>query len=175
MNVLVAFGTRYGSTAMVASTIASELRSAGHADRVADLRERAPANLGSYEMVVVGSPVFIGKWTKPAQEFLRRNAEAMAEKKVALFVCCSDVLFEEKVDAGRKMYLEDVAAAYDLRPVAMGMFGGEVDFNKYSMFTRFLLSKVGAREAMETRGIETSKPYDFRDWEQVRTWARCLA
>ncbi len=175
MNVLVAFGTKYGSTVKVADAIASEMRNAGHEVDLVDLRERVPSDIGRYDMVVVGSPVFIGKWTKPAQEFLHRNGKALTEKRVAMFVCCSDVLFEEKVEAARKMYLDDVAASCGLEPVAMGMFGGEVDFNKYSMFTRFLLSKVGAKEEMENKGVETSKPYDFRDWEQVRGWARGLA
>lgn len=175
MNVLVAFGTRYGSTVKVADAIASEMRSAGHDVDVADLRERIRIELGRYDLVVVGSPVFIGKWTRPAQEFLRKNAKALAEKKVAMFVCCSDILFDGKVEAARKMYLEEVAASYGLTPTATGMFGGEVDFNKYGMFTRFLLSKVGARGAMEDRGVETSKPYDFRDWGQIREWARELA
>ena len=175
MKVLVAFGTKYGSTARVAEAIASELTNAGHEVEVADLREGFPADIGRYDMVVVGSPVFIGKWTKPAQEFLRRNGTALAEKKVAMFVCCSDVLFEEKVAAAREMYLDDVAASHGLRPAAMGMFGGEVDFTKYGMFTRFLLSKVGAKDAMEGKGVETSRPYDFRDWDGIRRWAQELA
>ncbi len=175
MNVLVAFGTRYGSTVKVANAIASELTNEGHEVEVVDLRERVLSGLGRYDMVVVGSPVFIGKWTKPAQEFLRRNAKALAQVKVAMFVCCSDVLFDEKVEAARKMYLNDVAISHDLEPVAMGMFGGEVDFTKYGMFTRFLLNKVGARDAMEGKGVETSRPYDFHDWEQIREWARELA
>ena len=175
MNVLVAFGTKYGSTVKVADAIASEMRNAGHEVDLVDLRERVPSDIGRYDMVVVGSPVFIGKWTKPAQEFLHRNGKALTEKRVAMFVCCSDVLFEEKATAARKMYLDDVAASHDLRPAAMGMFGGEVDFTKYGMFTKFLLSKVGAKDAMEGMGVETSRPYDFRDWDGIRKWARELA
>lgn len=175
MKVLVAFGTKYGSTVKVADAIATEMRDAGHEVDVVDLRERIPVEMDRYDLVVVGSPVFIGNWTKPSQEFLRRNAQALAERKVAMFVCCSDILFEEKVEAARRMYLDDVATSYGLAPMAMGMFGGEVDFNKYGMFTRFLLSKVGAREALEERGMEVSRPYDFHDWGHIRNWARELA
>lgn len=175
MNVLVAFGTKYGSTAKVADAVASELIARGASVEVVDLRERIPTDLDRYDLVIVGSPVFIGKWTKPAQEFLRKNADALAKKKVALFACCSDILFEDKVEAARKMYLEDVAGSNGLEPVAMGLFGGEVDFAKYGMFTRFLLSRVGAKEEMEKKGMDISRPYDFRDWERIRKWARDLA
>lgn len=175
MRALVAFGSKYGSTAATAAVIAEELRAKGHQVDLVDLRGKARPDVAAYDLVVVGSSVFIGKWTKPAQEFLQNNAAALAGRKVALFVSCSDVLFPEKVEAGRKTYLQDVAAAHGLTPVAEGMFGGEVDFSKYGMLTKFMLSKVGAKDELEKKGLETAKPFDFRDWEQIRGWARALA
>jgi len=125
--------------------------------------------------VVIGSSVFIGKWTKEAQEFIEASSPDLAGRRVALFVSCSDVLFPEKVDAGRKMYLEDVAAKVPgLDPVALGMFGGVIDFDRYSTLTRVLLAGVGTKKALKERGIETSRPYDYRNWEEIRTWARNL-
>lgn len=175
MRTLIAFGSKYGSTAQTAAVIAEELRARGHQVDLADLREGSRPDVHGYELVVVGSSVFIGKWTKPAQDFLQRNAAALAGRKVALFVSCSDVLFPEKAEAGRRTYLDDVAAAHGLRPVAMGMFGGVVDFNQYGMLTRFMLSKVGAKDELEKRGLEAARPFDFRDWEHIRRWARALA
>jgi menaquinone-dependent protoporphyrinogen IX oxidase len=95
--------------------------------------------------------------------------------KVALFVSCSDVLFPEKVEAGRKMYLEDVAARVPgLKPTALGMFGGVIDFSKYGTLTKMLLKGVGTKKDLEGRGIETSRSYDYRDWDEIRAWARAL-
>jgi menaquinone-dependent protoporphyrinogen oxidase len=74
MKALVAFGTKYGSTVQVAETIASELRGRGYRVDLADLRQNHRVALDGYDLVVVGSSVLMGRWTKGAQEFLRKNA-----------------------------------------------------------------------------------------------------
>jgi len=174
VRALVAYGTKYGSTAKVAEAIAAELGPNGYEVDLADLREKYRGDLGRYDLVVLGSSVFVGKWTRGAQDFLHRNREALAGKRVALFVCCSDALFPEKVDNARKLYLEEVAEANSLAPTAMGLFGGEVDFRKYGMFTKLMVTKVGAKEQLERKGMDASKPFDFRDWSAIRGWARAL-
>lgn len=175
MKALVAFGTRYGSTARLAQVIGEELRGKGYEVDVQDLRDGAGKGVKGYDLVVLGSPVFIGKWTKEAQEFIEASAPDLAGRRVALFVSCSDVLFPEKVDAGRKTYLEDVASKIPgLTPVAMGMFGGVIDFGRYSTLTKVLLAGVGTKKTLQTKGIDPSKPYDYRNWEEVRAWARDL-
>jgi menaquinone-dependent protoporphyrinogen oxidase len=174
LKALVAFGTRYGSTVAVAEAVGEELRRRGYDVEVRDLRSGAGGVDGS-DLVVIGSSVFVGKWTKEAERFLEHNTDAMAKKRYALFVSCSDVLFPERVEAGRKMYLQDVATSLPGDgPVAMGMFGGVIDFGHYSALTKALLAGVGTKKQLKERGIDPSLPYDFRDWEEIRTWARAL-
>ncbi len=169
MRALVAFGSRYGTTARTAEAIGEELWSKGYDVEVVDLRLRPDVSADGHDLVVVGSAVFVGKWTKEARRFLMVNADALRGRRVALFVSCSDVLFPDKVDAGRKMYLEDVAASAGIRPQAMGMFGGVIDFSQYGTMTRALLAGVGTRKQLTGKGIDVSRPYDYRDWLQVRT------
>jgi menaquinone-dependent protoporphyrinogen oxidase len=175
VKALVAFGTKYGSTVEVAEAISQELANKGYDVELLDLRKNGEKSVKGFDLVVLGSSVFIGKWTKPAQQYIERNAADLAATKVALFVSCSDVLFPEKAEAAKKMYLEDMAASIPgCRPVAMGLFGGVIDFARYSALTRVLLAGVGTKKTLETRGVDTSAPYDYRDWEQIRTWAKAL-
>ncbi|OPY26243.1 MAG: protoporphyrinogen oxidase [Methanomassiliicoccales archaeon PtaU1.Bin030] len=175
MRVLVAFGSKYGSTASLAGFIGEELRSRGYEVDVVDLRLDPDPEVESYDIIVLGSPVFVGKWTREARRFLESNGAQLCERKVALFVSCSDVLFPEKIESGRKMYLEDVAASVPgLRPVSLGMFGGVIDFSRYGALTKALLAGVGTKKQLAGRGIDVTSPYDYRDWEQVRSWARAL-
>ncbi|MDW5562223.1 MAG: flavodoxin domain-containing protein [Methanomassiliicoccus sp.] len=175
MRALVAFGTKYGSTARIAEVIGEELRAKGYRVDIRDLRDGVGEGVKGYDLAVVGSSVFIGKWTRESQEFIDSVSADLANRRVALFVSCSDVLFPDKVEAGRKMYLEGVAAKVPgLSPVAMGMFGGVIDFARYSTLTKVLLAGVGTKKALQGRGIDSSKPYDYRNWEEIRTWARSL-
>jgi menaquinone-dependent protoporphyrinogen oxidase len=175
VKALVAFGTKYGSTVRLAEVIGEELRTKGYEVDILDLRGGNGKGVKGYDLVVLGSSVFIGKWTEEARKFIEASSPDLAGKRVALFVSCSDVLFPEKVEAGRKMYLQDVAATVPgMTPVAMGMFGGVIDFDRYSTLTKVLLAGVGTKKALKGKGIETSKPYDYRDWEEIRAWARSL-
>ncbi len=70
MRVLVAYGSKYGSTARLAEFIGEELKGEGHEVDVVDLRHRPNPEVTNYDMVVLGSPVFVGKWTKEARRFL---------------------------------------------------------------------------------------------------------
>ena len=164
MKALVAFGTRYGSTARTASAIAEELIAKGYQVDVWDLRDRAERDLEGYDLIVLGSGIVIGKWSKEAQTLLATQTAVLARKRVALFAACSDVLYPEKVEAARKAYLEDVAAGVPgLRPVALGLFGGEVDFAKYGMLTKVLLKRVGAKKKLLSALTEIEKIGDVRD------------
>jgi menaquinone-dependent protoporphyrinogen IX oxidase len=36
------------------------------------------------------------------------------------------------------------------------------------------LNGRGTRKTLEARGVDCYKPYDYRDWEAIRAWARAL-
>jgi menaquinone-dependent protoporphyrinogen IX oxidase len=75
----------------------------------------------------------------------------------------------------RKMYLDDKIAKYGLNPVAVGFFGGVLDFNKMGFFIRRTFGFI--RPQLEKDGFKEMPPgvYDLRDWEEIRVWAKELA
>ena len=82
-KVLVAFASKYGSTAEMAERIGKVLREAGlqtdvlHANRVKKSTD--------YQAVVLGCAVYIGMWRKEAASFLKANEMDLAQKPVWLF------------------------------------------------------------------------------------------
>ncbi len=151
MKALVAFGTRYGSTAAVAEEIAVVLRGHGLETEVADLRNEWAGDIDGFDLVVLGSGIIAGSWSKKAQAFLSNHSTALAHKPVAMFVCCGDVLLApERLAGSRVRYLEDVAAAHGLQRVgSMALFGGVLDFDSYGFLVKALLKKLGAKRALE--------------------------
>jgi len=71
--VLVAYATRYGSTLEVAEEIARVLRQSGLL--VDDLSVREVKSLDGYRAVVVGVPLYIGKFLRDARRCRLRLAE----------------------------------------------------------------------------------------------------
>jgi menaquinone-dependent protoporphyrinogen oxidase len=172
MKALVAFGTKYGSTSRVAQTIAYELQGRGYRTCVLDLRQKNETKIDQYDLLVLGSSIIIGKWSKESQKFIDDHKVPMRDMRVALFACCSDILYPAKVENARRAYLEDVAATIPgLRLVALGLFGGEIDFSQHGMMVQMLLGAMGN---LGGRDIDLTEPYDFRDWNDIKQWARAL-
>ncbi len=124
---------------------------------------------------MVGSAVIIGKWTKGARTFLEQNQDALRGKKLAMFACCGDVLAEskERREGAKARYLDQVVTDNGFMPLNTALFGGELDFNKYGFLIKAVLKDD--RRYIESGGVDLSKPYDYRDWDAIRAWARSVA
>ena len=175
---LVVYGTRYGATAKTSKEIGDILCQKGLEVKLVNLKNEKIKDIQEYELVIVGSGIQIGKWTKEPEKFLEKFQQELARKKLALFVCCGgatplsegDQQIKESQDA-RAKYLDEKASKYNLKPIASGLFGGVYDFNKMPWFFRKTLS--GIKPKLEEAGFKeiTSGIYDTRDLMAIRSWA----
>ena len=181
-KALIVYGTRYGATTGTSEIIADTLRQEGFEVRVVDAKKDKVHSVIEFDLIIVGSGIQMGKWTKEPEEFLKKYQNELSTKKVALFVSCGSVnpLSEgeqknKEMDDAKRKYLEDKSVEYNLKPVALGFFGGCYDFNKMSWFFRKTLSSI--KPKLEGAGYKESKTgvYDLRDLDDIRGWAREVA
>lgn len=157
-RVLVTYATHTGSTAEVASVIADVLASEGTA---VDVRPAGSVEgIAGYQAVVVGSPLHSGQWLPEAVSFVNTHRTALCRIPVAFFILC--MLPHDTAEDRRAK-----AAAVDtlrvmLKPVALGVFAGAMDYGKLSAIQRL---------QVQTKGLPEG---DFRDWEAIRAWAAGL-
>ena len=81
MNILVTYASKYGATQEIAERIGEVLRQAGL--QVDILPVASIRNLAAYEAVILGSAIYVGKWHKEAETFLRTNEKVLAERNVS--------------------------------------------------------------------------------------------
>lgn len=158
MKVLVAVASKHGSTREIAQTIAGELRAAGltvDVHRVDDVEEVA-----GYDAVVLGSAVYVGQWLSEAQRFAERHRSDLS--RLPLWLFSSGPLGAEdsqpRDDPDRL-----VAPLGDVRAREHRVFAGKLD-----------LAALGFGERLLARLVRAPKG-DFRDWEEIRAWAREIA
>ena len=181
-KALIVYGTRYGATADTSEVIAEALRKEGLEVQVVDAKRDKVQSISEYDLVIVGSGIQMGKWTKEPEEFLKKFRNELQKKKVALFVSCGGATplsegeqKEKEMNQAKSKYLEDKAVEYNITPVALGFFGGCYDFNKMSWFFKRTLSSV--KPKLENAGYKETKTglYDLRDLNGIRDWAKELA
>ena len=182
MKTLIVYGTRYGATAQISEEIAKVLReeSLGFDVKVVNAKEDEIKDIAEYELIVIGSGLQTGKWTGEAEGILKKFRKDLAQKKVAIFVSSAFVpVYRQQgktaeVERARKKYLEEKAAEYSLKPIAMEIFGGVLDYNKVGFLARKAMS--GVKPLFEAAGYKETKPgvYDTRDLDEIKDWARKL-
>ena len=83
MNVLVAVGSKYGSTREIGQAVADALAEQGATVTLRRVEEVAA--LDEFDAVVIGSAVYAGHWLRFAREFVFEHTEDLARKPVWLF------------------------------------------------------------------------------------------
>jgi len=180
MRVLIVYATRYGATAGTTEEIAKILREEGFEVRVVNAKEEKVKDISEHELVVVGSGIQMGKWTSETDGFLSKFHRELGHKKLALFVSSMKTVSEREgktddLTKSRKATLDDKVAKYDLHPIALGFFGGVIDYNKMNFLFRRTMGFL--KPQLEKDGFKEVQPgvYDLRNWDEIRSWAKELA
>lgn len=159
-RVLVAYASKHGATAGVAEAVGKELCARGLAADAALIKN--VRDLGSYQGVVVGSAIYMGKWMAEARDFVKENRDLLSRVPVAYFLVC--ITMARAIENKREIalsYLDPVLEAVpEVKPLSIGTFAGRLDYSKVSWLNKKILKAKGAPEG------------DFRDWKSIRAWAQ---
>ncbi|HPR42151.1 MAG TPA: flavodoxin domain-containing protein [Candidatus Methanofastidiosa archaeon] len=171
-KILIAFGSRYGSTEEIASEIVKVLEDKGALPELMDLkaRKKPEMGIGEYDGYIVGSGIKIGKWTKEAENFLKDNCGRFREgAPFAMFVSCG--LAEEDHDKAIDDYITKITGKYGIEAELYDAFGPMYDFTKDSRLGFLNKKIVKSMSKNSGQTYEDGKKYDFRDWERIREFA----
>jgi menaquinone-dependent protoporphyrinogen oxidase len=160
MTVLVAYGTKGGSTAEIAEWIGDELRSAGLAAEVRPAGE--VSDVSAYDAFVLGAAVYAAGWHNDARQFAHRFADTIPPRPVWLF--SSGPLDASADETDIAPVPQAATAAHALKARGHVTFGG-----KLTGEARGWLGWIARRMAKEGHGG------DFRNPARIRRWARGIA
>jgi menaquinone-dependent protoporphyrinogen oxidase len=174
MKALIVYGTRYGTATEIAEEIAKVIREEKVDVDLVNARDQKDIDITQYDLVVVGSGIKIGKWTKASMNFIKKNKAELANRKVALFVTCGAANDEKTADEGQEKYLDKIAKDNLIKePVSTGLFGSVYDPNaKHGLIFKVINRSI--RKELEKQGKDPSKRLDYRNWDEIRSWAKNL-
>jgi menaquinone-dependent protoporphyrinogen oxidase len=147
VSVLVVFATKNGSTQQVADAIAGTIRSAGASVDCLPARS-VRSTVDAFDLVVLGAPLYSGRWHHDAHRFLKRHRHDLPA--VAVFAMGPRSGDAEAWSRSRTQLDRALAKDSWLTPTSIRLFGG-VDPPR------------------------TSTHRDLRDWAAVSDWAGSLA
>ena len=157
MKLLIAVSSKHGSTREIAASIGETVRGAGVEVDVVDAAD--VESVATYDAVIVGSAVHMGRWMGPDRDLVNGSADALRTRPVWLF--SSGPLGRDIVDpadAAQGMKLLELVGGRGHR-----VFAGKADKQGLGFLERRILSMV-------------KNPYgDHRDWPAIQEWAASIA
>lgn len=157
MKVLVTAASKHGATAEIARRIGEVLSSAGIETDV-----RPPeqvTTVAPYDVVILGSGVYAGRWLQPARSLVERESAELAARKVWLF--SSGPVGDPAKPEGEP---EDVALLRKRTgAIDHQVFSGRLDRRELGFAEKAIVAVFHAPEG------------DFRSWEMVTNWASGIA
>jgi menaquinone-dependent protoporphyrinogen oxidase len=140
-SVLVAYGSKRGSTRDVANAVAAALRGQG---REVDVEPAGNVKgIGRYGGVVLGGSLYRGRWHRGARRFLKRQRGGLATVPVAVFAMGPRRNEEAAFERSRLQLERALAKTPEVEPTSTAVFGG----------------------------VDREQGIDLRDWEAIRVWA----
>jgi menaquinone-dependent protoporphyrinogen oxidase len=159
MKILVAYASKHGSTAEIASAIADEIRRVGVE---ADLVEAgAVQDLAPYAGVVLGSAVYMKRWRPSARRLLGHLEGRLGDRPLWIF--SSGPVGDAEFDPDWCEPAHVLARAQRLNLRGHVIFGGRVPQDPGNFVERAMLRNTPPDQ------------HDKRDFEAIRSWAREVA
>jgi menaquinone-dependent protoporphyrinogen oxidase len=157
MNVLVTYASKHGSTRQIASVIAEDLAETGL--DVTFLEAQQVSSIAEYDVVVLGSAIYIGQWQQPVLDLIDRYEAELRQKMVWLF--SSGPIGEDPFPVDEPPITSELIQR--VGAVEHQSFTGKLDRGTLGFGERLITTVVRAPEG------------DFRDWDAIRAWATYVA
>ena len=173
-NVPVFCATTEGQTRRIAAEIAATLREQGFVSDVHCLSEPMPAvDWSNVRGVVVGASIHAGRHQKAAADFVRREAGHLSACPSAFFSVSLSAASRNpaEVDAARGLATHFVRQT-GWEPTRVLSVAGKLAYSQYGFLIKQIMRFIAWREGAPT---DTSRDYEFTDWNVVRQFALDVA
>jgi menaquinone-dependent protoporphyrinogen oxidase len=154
VKLLVAYGSKHGSTREVAEAIAETLEKAAHEvelHRAADIEDLTP-----YDGVVLGGSLYFGRWHNDAVGFLSKHRRKLSVLPLAVFALGPKTAEPDDLAEARAQLDKALLKVPEVEPRSVAVFGGVID----PASLRFPLNRMPASDA--------------RDWDAITAWAEAI-
>ena len=166
-KILLTYSTVDGHT----KTICEKILSYSETSQVDILPIDSSINIKDYETVVIGASIRYGKYREEIFEFIKENEELLNSKDNAFFSVNVVARKENKNKPETNPYLIKFLNKISWQPKILDVFAGKIDYPKYKFLDKYAIKFI----MWITKGpTDTSKVYEFTDWNRVKSFAEKL-
>ena len=169
-RVLILYGTTDGHTHLVAHVLGKTFEEEGcHVD-VIDAASDPTLQLDNYDGVVVAASIHIGDFQRPVRRWVHAHAAWLCRMPTAFLCVCLGIL-EQRPEAQREVehIIQKFLNQTGWQPTTTMAVAGAVPFTRYSFLKKLIMRRIVAKAG---GGTDTSRDYEYTDWDALRTFGR---
>lgn len=171
--VLVIYATTDGHTAKIATEIAQTLRNQEIAVTLVNAASQRMRDPLPYSAVIVAASVHAGRFQRSVRQWARRHRKVLASRPSAFVgVCLAIVNHSPAVDAEIKTVLDRFVRDTGWTPSEIKIVAGALKYTQYGWLKRWMIRRIVAAHGGD---IDTSRDYEYTDWDDLRAFARRFA
>ena len=168
-RVLVAYHSVEGHAAKVAQRVAETMRAAGADVEVREVDDAPPP--GEFDAVIVGDSIHVHH-SRALRHYVDRHVEALNAMPAALFqVSMASATDDAEHERIARKYVSQLLDESGFDPDAVGLFAGALAYTRYGWIKRHVMRAI---EAKQGRDVDTSRDYEYTDWDAVDEFARAV-
>jgi menaquinone-dependent protoporphyrinogen oxidase len=173
-RVLILYGTTDGHTKKIAAALTGVLTWEGCRVDTVDAKRASPDVAPQwYDGVIVAASIHVGGYQRPVKRWISRHASQLNRVPSAFISVCLGVLeptdrAQREVRAIRDRFLERSG----WQPAVRETVAGALTYTKYGWLKKWVMRRIVAKAGGDT---DTTRDFEYTDWDQVRAIARELA
>lgn len=175
-RILIVYATREGQTAKIARRIAQHIQNAGSAVTLieaADADSGDAIDLDTFDLLVFGASMHAGGLEKELVQFVVTHKERIQQAPSSFFLVLLSAATKDAVL--REESLQDARSKMDAQlPITFPdteMIAGALMYSRYSLPMKWIMKRIAKKSGEDT---DTSKDYEYTDWNQVGQYAERL-
>jgi menaquinone-dependent protoporphyrinogen oxidase len=157
----------YGQTRRICERLQAELSSLGDRADIVPLLDGG-ANPADFDAVVIGASIRNGKHNPAVLEFVRGHRQLLESKPSAFFSVNLVARKPAKNTPETNPYVKAFVARSPWKPALLGVFGGNLDYQRYRWsdrhIIRFIMTLTGGPTDLATN-------VEYTDWDEVQRFA----
>ena len=167
-STLIIYSSTDGQTKNICSRI-GEFLSNDIPAKIISLSDATKNDIEKYDQVIIGASIRYGKHKKELFKFIDKNLDELTKKDNAFFSVNVVARKKEKNKPETNPYVSKFLNNTNWIPKKIGVFAGKVDYPKYKLLDKYAIKFI----MRITKGpTDTSKTYEFTDWDMVIEFAR---
>ena len=161
------FWGEYGQTRRICERVRSELAQGGHTAEIVPIQQCSVA-ADEWDAILIGASIRHGKHDPSVLQFILRHRALLESKPSAFFSVSLIARKPTRNTPQTNPYVKAFLARSPWKPGLVGVFGGELDYQRYGLFNRYVIRLI-----MKINGGPTdlNTKVEFTDWNEVNRFA----